>query len=68
MIRRNHPSREAAIRAAVEAGYWPVHRRDSLYVLSDGKQHLAIQRETRARSEVFHLVPAPDCTIDWVMP
>lgn len=68
MIRRNHPSREAAIRAAVEAGYWPLHRRDSIYVLGNGKEQLAIQREERARSTVFHLVPAPEETIAWVMP
>lgn len=59
MILRNYPTREAAVGAAVAAGYWPRHRYDHIYVLSNGKRELAIQREDRPRSTVFHLVDAP---------
>lgn len=59
MILRNHPTRETAIQTAVAGGYWPRHRYDHLFVLSNGKRELAIQREDRPRSTVFHLVDAP---------
>lgn len=56
MIRRNHSSREAAIREAMGHGYWPTHRRDGMLVLSNGKQQVALQRERMPRSLRFHLV------------
>ena len=62
MIRRNHASREAAVRAARGAGYWPRHRYDGLLVLSNGDQELGIVHEGRARSQVWHLVEPP---ADW---
>jgi hypothetical protein len=61
MTRREHNSRASAIREAVRHGYWDKAgiRADGIYILTDGKNELAIQRETRARSVVFHLVEAP---------
>lgn len=53
MQRRNHASRAAAW-AALPQGFWPVHRRDGMLVVGDGKTELALQREQRARSTVFH--------------
>lgn len=55
MNKRNHASRETAIREAMKNGYWPRHSTGVL-VLSDGKHELAIQRETRPRSTAYHLV------------
>jgi hypothetical protein len=45
----------------MEAGYIPRHRHDSLWVLqNDAGNLVAIQRETRARTQVWHLVDPPD--------
>jgi len=57
LTRRDHPSVAAAIAEARKFEFWPVHRPDGLLVLSNGKERLAVQRETRPRSVVFHLVP-----------
>lgn len=59
MTCREHPDRPAAIREAMKHGYIPIHRSDGLLVFSNGKQKIAVQRETRPRSVVFHLVAAP---------
>lgn len=56
MKRRDHKSVADAIREAAAHDFLPIHRRDGLHVLSDGKRKVAIARETRARSVVFHLV------------
>ena len=61
MIRRNHGSREEAIRTALRAGYWPISRRDGLWVLRrDDGSEVAVAREERARSQVWHLVDPPE--------
>lgn len=58
--RREHPSVAAAIRAAGAFDYTPVHRSDGFHVLSNGKERLAIRREQRPRSTVWHLVPVAE--------
>lgn len=59
MKRRDHDSREAAIRELMKHDYSPLHRRDGVLVFSDGKRRAAIQREQRQRSTVYHLVDPP---------
>lgn len=61
MIRRDHKARATAIREAYDHGFWqkPGLRQDGIYVLTDGKQELAIHRDARPRSTVYHLVEAP---------
>lgn len=61
MTLREHPTRAAAIAEAVKHGYWTQAgiRRDGHLILANGKRPLAILRETRARSVVYHLVDAP---------
>lgn len=59
MIRRNHGSKIAAIREAMNHRYLPLCRRDGVLAFSDGRNTVAVAREDRARSSVWHLVPPP---------
>lgn len=45
-----------AMREARKHGYWPRHRRDGLNVWRKGEQELALKRERRPRSTVWHWV------------
>lgn len=59
MKRRDHVTREDAIRELMKHDYLPLSRRDGLLVFSNGKERAGIQREERARSTVYHLVDPP---------
>ncbi len=56
MKRCDHRSAAEAIREAMRHDFIPAHRRDGLIVLSNGKRQVAVAREARPRSTVFHLV------------
>lgn len=61
MITRNHNSPELARKEARRAGYWPQHQPDGrdVWARDDGRR-VALVREERARSTVWHWHPLAD--------